>query len=92
DTSSFDELWLFAVDTGDGLDAADCEGITRFRARGGGLLVTRDHMNLGSSVCALGGVGLAHQFHSVNLDPDASRQAIDDIQTSDILWPNYHSG
>lgn len=92
DTSAFDALWLFAVDTGDGLDPADCEGITRFRARGGGLLVTRDHMNLGSSVCALSGVGLAHQFHSVNVDPDASRQAIDDIQTSDILWPNYHSG
>src|SRR4026207_1979737 len=35
DTSSFDELWLFAVDTGDGLSVADCEGITRFRQRTG---------------------------------------------------------
>ncbi|HEY0171866.1 MAG TPA: hypothetical protein VGB98_12650 [Pyrinomonadaceae bacterium] len=31
DSTDFDELWLFAVDTGDGLTAADCEGITRFR-------------------------------------------------------------
>ena len=30
DTCDFDELWLFAVDTGNGLTVADCEGITRF--------------------------------------------------------------
>src|SRR5690349_16441239 len=35
DSSNFDELWLFAVDTGDGLTQADCEGITRFHKRGG---------------------------------------------------------
>src|SRR5207237_6155422 len=55
--SEFDELWLLAVDAGDGLTKRDCAGITRFRQRGGGLLVTRDHEDLGSSVCALGGVG-----------------------------------
>ena len=92
DASAFDELWLFAVDEGDGLEAADCEAIARFRRRGGGLLVTRDHMNLGGSVCALGEVGSAHQFHTNNPDPDISRQAIDDTQTGAILWPNYHSG
>ena len=26
DTTDFDELWLFAVDTGDGLSKTDCEG------------------------------------------------------------------
>ena len=92
DTSSFDELWLFAVDTGDGLTPDDCAAITRFRQRGGGLLVTRDHMDLGSSVCTLGGVGTAHFFHSKNLDPDASHHHVDDTITTDILWPNYHSG
>src|SRR5438876_11288168 len=35
DTSNFDELWLFAIDTGDGLSVPDCQGITRFRQRGG---------------------------------------------------------
>src|SRR5882672_10784105 len=35
DNSAFDELWLFAVDTGQGLKNDDCEGITRFRQRGG---------------------------------------------------------
>ena len=30
DTSGFDELWLFAVDAGDGLTVADCEGIRAF--------------------------------------------------------------
>jgi hypothetical protein len=92
DTSSFDEMWLFAVDTGDGLTEEDCGAISRFRQRGGGLLVTRDHMDLGCSVCTLGGVAAAHFFHSKNLDPDPARRRIDDTETGDILWPNYHSG
>ncbi len=90
--SNFDELWLFAVDTGDGLDPADCEAIGRFHKAGGGLLVTRDHMDLGNSVCSLGGVGEAHFFHSRHVEPDATRHVIDDRDTADILWPNYHSG
>jgi hypothetical protein len=92
DQSEFDELWLFAVDTGDGLDAEDCAAIGSFRQRGGGLLVARDHMDLGSSVCTLGGVGDAHFFHSKHPDPDATRRVIDDRETAAILWPNYHSG
>jgi hypothetical protein len=92
DTLAFDQLWLFAVDTGNGLTAADCAGIGRFRQRGGGMLVARDHMDLGSSVCTLGGVGAAHFFHSRNKDPDPSRHRIDDSVTTSILWPNYHSG
>jgi hypothetical protein len=92
DESDFDQLWLFAVDVGDGLNATECAAIGRFRARGGGLLVTRDHMDLGSSVCELGGVGRAHHFHTHNLDPDPARHAIDDTFTTNILWPNFHSG
>src|SRR5882757_8366956 len=42
DQSDLDEMWLFAVDTGDGLTDEDCAAISRFRAKGGGLLVTRD--------------------------------------------------
>lgn len=92
DQSDFDQLWLFAVDTGDGLDPQDCAAIARFRKRGGGLLVTRDHMDLGSSVCTLGGVGSAHFFHSKNVEPDEARRVVDDRETTEILWPNYHSG
>lgn len=92
DRSDFDELWLFAVDTGDGLHPDDSAAIARFRRGGRGLLVTRDHMDLGSSVCALGGVGEAHFFHSRNCDPDPDRHRVDDRETSAILWPNYHSG
>lgn len=92
DTSNYDELWLFAVDTGDGLTPEDCAGISRFRRRGGGLLVSRDHMDLGSSVCTLGGVGKAHFFHTRNLDPDPARRSRDDPYTQQIDWPNYHSG
>jgi hypothetical protein len=88
----FDELWLFGVDTGDGLLEEDCEGIVRFRERGGGVLVTRDHMDLGSSVRQLPEIGAAHHFHSWNTDPDASRCCRDDQGTPEISWPNYHSG
>jgi hypothetical protein len=92
DRSDFDQLWLFAVDTGDGLTQEDCAAISRFRKQGGGLLVTRDHMDLGSSVCTLGGVGKAHYFHSKQQDPDVSRRKRDDPYTTDIDWPNFHSG
>lgn len=92
DTTDFDALWLFAVDTGNGLSVADCQGITRFRKRGGGILATRDHQDLGSSLCTLGGVGEAHFFHTRNLDTDESRHVRDDQDTKNISWPNYHSG
>lgn len=92
DTTDFDEVWLFAVDTGDGLSVSDCQGITRFRQRGGGVFTTRDHQDLGSSLCTLGGIGRAHFFHSQNQEPDRSRHVRDDQATETISWPNYHSG
>ena len=92
DESDYDQLWLFAVDVGDGLHADDCAAIGRFRNRGGGLMATRDHMDLGSSLCSLAGVGDAHFFHSRNQEPDESRHCRDDEVTTDIDWPNYHSG
>jgi hypothetical protein len=92
DTTDFDQLWLFAVDTGNGLTVADCQGITRFVQKGGGLFTTRDHQDLGSSLCTLGGVGRAHFFHSQHQDPDRSRQTRDDRDNQTITWPNYHSG
>jgi hypothetical protein len=92
DTTDFDQLWLFAVDIGNGLTVADCQGITRFRQRGGGILTTRDHQDLGSSLCTLGGVGPAHFFHSKQQEPDETRHARDDRDAREISWPNYHSG
>lgn len=92
DATAFDELWLFAIDTGDGLTVADCQGITRFRQRGGGILATRDHQDLGTSLCTLGGIGRAHFFHSKHPEPDPSRHVPDDPYTTSISWPNYHSG
>src|SRR5215208_4548647 len=78
DQTDFDELWLFAVDTGNGLTVADCQAITRFRQRGGGMLTTRDHQDLGSSLCTLGGVGRAHFFHTKHPEPDETRHLRDD--------------
>lgn len=90
--SDFDQLWLFAVDVGDGLSSRDCEAITKFRQRGGGILTTRDHNDLGCSLCTLGGIGAAHYFHSKQIDPDESHRCRDDKATLNIDWPNYHSG
>jgi hypothetical protein len=92
DRSRFDQIWLFGVDPGDGIGEPECAALTRFRASGRGLLVTRDHQDLGSSICNIGGIGAAHYFHSRNPDPDRSRHARDDRQAADIDWPNYHSG
>jgi hypothetical protein len=89
--SDFDEMWLFAVDTGAGLRTEECEAISEFRRAGRGLLVTRDHMDLGSSVCNLDGVGTAHLFHTKNLDPRLPLER-DDPYTLEIDWPNFHSG
>jgi hypothetical protein len=90
DRSTYDQLWLFAVDVGNGLDDADRAGILRFRARGGGLLITRDHMDLGCSICSLGPVGAAHVFHTHNIEGPVPPP--DDRETSYIGWPNFHSG
>jgi hypothetical protein len=92
DESGFDQLWLFAVDVGTGLTSADCAGITAFRKRGGGIFSTRDHFDLGSSLCTLGGIGAAHYFHSIHPDPDPDRNRRDDTLTTEIDYPNYHSG
>lgn len=92
DESDFDQLWLFALDQGEGLTPIDCAGITRFRQRGGGIFSARDHNDMGSSLCTLGGIGAAHYFHSKNLDPDPSRNVRDDPFATNIDFPNYHSG
>ena len=88
-----DELWLFALDSGAGLTAAESAAIDRFWRRGGGLVTARDHQDVGSSLCSLPcGVGLANHFHSVNPEADVSRRGADDGGTAAISWPNYHSG
>jgi hypothetical protein len=90
DSSHFDELWLFAVDVGNGLQAEDVAGIMRFWTRGGGLMIARDHMDLGCSICTLGQVGAANVFHTHNAA--SPLPSPDDRGTPYILWPNFHSG
>jgi hypothetical protein len=90
--SDFDQVWIFAVDTGDGITRPECSAISRFREQGGHVFVTRDHMDLGVSVCNLGGIGDAHYFHSKNPDPNPENRVNDDRITTTIQWPNYYSG
>jgi hypothetical protein len=90
--SDYDEVWLFAVDTGDGLHADDRAGLSAFHRRGGGLMVTRDHMDLGCSICELDIIGATHLFHSHNRAAGSPLRAPDDRGTPQILWPNFHSG
>lgn len=92
DETDFDQLWLFGVDVGGGITQKECEAIGRFHARGGGVLTSRDHEDLGLSFCSLGGIGDAHHFHSRNPEADPQRRVVDDTETDTISWPNYHSG
>ncbi len=55
-------------------------------------MLTRDHMDLGCSICKLDAVGAAHIFHSHNIDPDRPVPPPDDRGTPTNLWPNFHSG
>ena len=90
--SDLNQLWLFAVDVGGGLSTADASAIRRFRARGGGLLFTRDHHDLGACVLKLGEIGAAHFFNSENREPEPWRHCVDDVYNPSINFPNYHSG
>ncbi|MBW4600122.1 MAG: hypothetical protein KME29_11065 [Calothrix sp. FI2-JRJ7] len=92
DQSDFDELWLFALDVGEGLSEKDIAGINAFRKRGGGILTTRDHQDMGCSMCGLIDIGDTHYFHTKNPDPDTARLTRDDPYTTYINFPNYHSG
>jgi len=92
DTQGIDQLWLFALDVGEGLTDQDRAGITRFHQQGGGILATRDHQDMGVSMCDLQTVGLFHYFHTQQNNPDKERCCRDDSATMNINWPNYHSG
>ena len=90
--SDFDQVWLFAVDTGNGLHDEDCTGLSAFHRKGGGLMVTRDHMDLGCSICSIANIGALHLFHTRDGAADDPLCAPDDRGTPQILWPNFHSG
>jgi hypothetical protein len=92
DRSNVDQVWLIGVDTGNGLTKTEADALTRFRRRGGGLLVTRDHQDLGSSLSLLPGPGSAEYFHTHNSDPVTENCHDDDCYTRGVTWPNYHSG
>ena len=89
DVLDCDQLWLMAVDSGNGLSLNDAAGIMRFRQRGGAVLTARDHQDLGSCLLCLGSIGQLNHFHNRNPEPDACR---DDQDNLAISWPNYHSG
>ncbi|HMD02504.1 MAG TPA: hypothetical protein VKG44_06005 [Candidatus Baltobacteraceae bacterium] len=86
------ELWLFAVDVGDGLSNKDSAGLHAFRRRGGGILTARDHQDLGLCLTCLHSLGSVNYFHSQHPEEDDSRRVRDDSYTSSIDYPNYHSG
>jgi hypothetical protein len=88
--SDFDQLWLIAVDTGDGLNQAESDAVVGFRKRGGGVLTARDHQDLGLCLRHLGSLAAFNHFHTYNLEP--GRRESDDRDNPSISYPNYHSG
>ena len=91
-TGAYAQLWLIAADTVGALTETDIENIARFRRGGGGILLTRDHQDLGACLAKLGALGATQYFQSVNPDPEPSRRCSDDRETPSISWPNFHSG
>ena len=91
-TGAYAQLWLIAADTVGALTETDVENIARFRRAGGGILLTRDHQDLGACLAKLGALGASQYFQSVNPDPDPSHRCRDDRETPAISWPNFHSG
>ncbi|NTY62762.1 hypothetical protein [Mycolicibacterium sphagni] len=89
DEWGFDQVWLMAVDTGDGLTDNEAEAIMRFRRGGGGVLTARDHQDLGCCLTKLGSLGQANAFADPSVDQS---HLCDDQDTPTISWPNYHSG
>ena len=90
--NAYDQLWLFGADAVGALTREDVDAVARFRRSGAGLLLTRDHQDLGSCLFNIPIVGIAQHFQRVNPEPDAARCCIDDRETAYITWPNYHSG
>ena len=88
--SDFDQLWLMAVDTGDGLTQAESDAVIEFRKRGGGVVTARDHQDLGLCLRHLGSLGQFNHFHTYNLEQ--GRTENDDQDNPNISYPNYHSG
>lgn len=89
---AYDQLWLIGTDVTGALTSGDVENVAQFRTRGGGILLTRDHQDLGACLTRLGALGTTHYFQTANPDPDESHRCCDDLETPSISWPNYHSG
>lgn len=88
----FDQLWLFAVDVTGALTETDAANIEAAQKAGRGVLLTRDHQDLGACLTKLGDIGQAEHFQTENPDPDPARRRRDDPDNLTIDWPNYHSG
>src|SRR5262245_25566475 len=89
DELGYDQLWLMAVDVGDGLTAADAYAIRRFRENGGGVLTARDHQDLGCCLSRLGSLGVVNELHDKSIAPSTMCAAPDPRTLS---CPNCRSG
>jgi hypothetical protein len=49
--TDFDQVWLFGINTGGGLPAAELAVVETYMNGGGGLFATGDHGSLGSALC-----------------------------------------
>ena len=89
DELGFDQLWLMAVDTGDGLTDAEAAAILRFRRSGGGVLTARDHQDLGCCLSRLESLGLVNEFHDPSVD---QTHLCDDLDTPISRGPTTTPG
>jgi hypothetical protein len=89
---AYDQVWLIGTDSTGALTRRDIDALAQFRRSEGGLLLTRDHQDLGSCLCTIPVVGMAEHFQRTNPEADSARRCVDDTESVHISWPNYHSG
>lgn len=49
--SSYDQVWLFGIDSAGDIDSTEVAAINQYMDNGGGLFATGDHGSLGSAMC-----------------------------------------
>ena len=89
----FDEMWLFAVDVGDGLTAAGLRGDFAFSEAGPRPAGHAGSHGFGILDLRFGEASARRiTFIAATSTPMPARRAPDDSITTSISWPNFHSG
>ncbi len=78
--NDFDQVWLFGINSGTGLPAAELTVVENYMNGGGGLFATGDHGYLGSSLC--GNITRVKDMRYWSDNPVASTNDVNEVSMS----------